>query len=75
MGMRLNKWHLLAVAAILVITSIGFSVAAVRASGPQVPPTMGFNVEQDYGKTYSGTSGTYIDIDTDGGTTSPGWCA
>jgi len=30
-------------------------------------------VEQDYGKTYSGTSGTYID--TDGGTILPGWCA
>jgi hypothetical protein len=75
MGMRLKKWHLLATAIILVIVSIGFSVAAVMASGPPVPPTMGFKVEQDYGKTYTGSLGTYIDIDTDGGATLPGWCA
>jgi hypothetical protein len=75
MKIVINKWHLLMMAVIMVIATLGFSVTAVMAAqAPPTPPTTGFTIWQDYGNTYQGTQGTYMDITPNGGTALPGWC-
>ena len=70
-----KKWHLVFMAVIMVIAALVFSVTAVMAvQPPPTPSTTGFTIWQDYGNTYKGTQGTYMDITPDGGTALPGWC-
>jgi hypothetical protein len=75
MKIVIKKWHLLLMAGIMVITTLGFSVTAVMAAQPPpTPSTTGFTIWQDYGTTYKGTQGTYMDIIPEGGQALPGWC-
>jgi hypothetical protein len=81
MKIGIKKWHLLLMAVIMVITTLGFSVTAVMAAQPPpTPSTTGFQIWQKYGgaytdnTNYTGTLGTYMDIIPDGGQALAGWC-
>jgi hypothetical protein len=68
----LNKWHLLAVAMILLIAALGTSVLpALASSEPNPVLNDPLVVGYQYGPS---NTGAYIDIALDGGSAKAGWC-
>lgn len=68
----LRKWHLLAMAMIMVIAALATSAAPILASSAPVPITASLVV----GYTFEpGTANSLIDIRLNGGPIKAGWCA